>query len=89
MQHFPITLNRRSAGPGVRDADFRFPRMGELEALEVFQQSLLLPGNVDDPNFDPFAAADDLLGGTQEAVKRGASCRCGQTGIVAEPTMTT
>lgn len=51
IQHFPKTLNRRFTGP---DRDFRLPRANELEALEAFQESILLPADVIDPEFDPF-----------------------------------
>ena len=48
VQHFPITLNR------IAGEDFRLPKKHELEAMEAFQNSLLLPKDVADPGFDPF-----------------------------------
>ncbi len=51
FQHFPKTLNREA---GV---DFRLPTIEELEAMEAFMQSRLLPDAVADPGFDPFALA--------------------------------
>ena len=66
VQHIPKTLNRRSKG---KDRDFRLPKKIELDALEAFQQSILLPQNVTDtdPSFNPFALAET------DAVIRGAA----------------
>ncbi len=60
VQHYPITLNRRLKG---KDPDFRLPRVKELEALEAFQQSLLLPKDVAQSSFDPFGF---VMPGAQE-----------------------
>jgi len=77
VQHFPITLNR------IEGEDFRMPKMDELEALEAFQQSLLLPNNVAEMNFDPFLFAVSPAEQNGAALFQGAgrcdACHIGPT----------
>ena len=71
VQHFPKTLNR-TAGRPFRD--FRLPTVRELEAMEAFMQSVLLPADVDE-EFDPFALAM-----TDEEIRGAALFQAGVTG---------